>query len=64
MAKRQKPEPIPEFVIGRERPLYSAILGDEIMVDLARGVVPAVLQEAATKLQRWKVSLTPQRKAS
>lgn len=55
---------MPEVTIGRERPFYSVIVGDEVLVDLARGVVPAVLREEATKLQRWKTSLTPERKAS
>jgi hypothetical protein len=41
MAKRQEVEPMPEVTIGRERPFYSAILGDEIIEALALGVVPA-----------------------
>jgi hypothetical protein len=57
MAKRQEVEPMPEVTIGRERPFYSAILGDEIIEALALGVVPAVLQAEAVKLLRWK---TPQ----
>lgn len=61
---RPKSDPMPEVTIGRERPFYSVIVGDEVLVDLARGVVPAVLREEATKLQRWKTSLTPERKAS